>query len=230
MLITDKDLIKNAVTTQATFMQSALGRTITQSTTINGSTSDPGCASGGSSAFSAIASVVICVSNPGWTVHDALNKQKILMHETFHVLQYEMHWLGHPNQDAASAHWIDEGTAEYMGWRGAASAGLVSFETARQCMVAQANAQASASQNLSTMETGPGFGIPGAYQVAMLGIDQLVNAPGTTSLAAYGNAIAANTAWQTAFQTAFGTSTTAFYSQFVSYRTGLGAGASSCGT
>ena len=52
----------------------------------------------------------------------------------------------------------------------------------------------------------------------------------TYSLMTYGTAIASSTAWQTAFQSAWGTSTTAFYAQFPGYRTGLGAGADSCGS
>jgi hypothetical protein len=174
--------------------------------------------------------MTICVGNNGWTVHNALNKQKIVMHETFHLLQFEMQWLGHPNPDAASAHWIDEGTAEYVGWRGAANVGLITIDAARACMVAQANAQASPSQNLNTMETGAGFGIPGAYQLSMLGIDKLVATPGIGALMTYGTAISRGTAWPTAFESTFGVSTSTFYSQYPPYRTSLGAGADTCGT
>jgi hypothetical protein len=152
------------------------------------------------------------------------------MHELFHALQFEMHWLGHHDQDGASAHWIDEGTAEYMGWRGAANAGLITVDAARSCMVAQANAQASSSQNLNTMETAQGFGVPGAYQLSMLGIDQLLSTPGIGGLMTYGTAISSGTSWPTAFQSAFGTSTDAFYAQFPSYGASLGAGADTCGT
>jgi hypothetical protein len=230
MQASDQDLIKNAVLTQAAFFQSALGRAITQPTIINSVASDPGCAAAGASAFTGIAKLTICASNFGWTAHDALNRQKIVMHELFHVLQFEMHWLGHPNPDAASAHWMDEGAAEYMGWRGVANAGLITVESARQCMIAQANAQVSSSQNLSSMETAQGFGVPGAYQLAMLGVDQLVATPGIGALMTYGTAIGAGTSWPSAFQSAFGTSTTTFYGQFPSYRSGLGAGSDSCGT
>ncbi len=229
MLLTDVDLIKTAVTTQAGFFQTAFGRTITQATTITSSTTDAGCTNPGSSAFTGIRAITICVGDVGWTVHNALNKQKILMHELFHVLQFEMHWLGHPNPDAADAHWIDEGTAEYVGWRGAASAGLVTIDAARACMVAQANAQTSSSQNLSALETGAGFGIPGAYQLSMLGIDQLLTGPGIAALMTFGTAIGNGTAWPTTFQSTFGISTAAFYAQYPSYRAGLGAGADTCG-
>jgi len=230
MAASDPALIQNAITAQASFFQSLLGRTVTQSTTITASMTDPGCANPGSSAFTGIRAMVICVGDPGWTVHNALNKQKIVMHETFHLVQFEMQWLGHPNQDAASAHWIDEGTAEYMGWRGVANLGLISFDAARACMVAQANAQASASQNLSTMETGAGFGIPGAYQLSMLGVDQLLASPGAGALMTYGTAISRGTAWPASFQSAFGTSTATFYAQYPAYRASLGAGADTCGT
>jgi hypothetical protein len=226
----DQDLIKNAVTTQAAFFLSALGRTITQPTIINSVASDPGCAAAGASAFTGIAKLTICANNFGWTAHDALNRQKIVMHELFHALQFEVHWLGHPNPDASSAHWMDEGAAEYMGWRGAANAGLVSFDTARQCMIAQANAQVPAAAKLSSLETAQGFGVPGAYQFSMLALDQLATNAGIGALMTYGAAIGAGTSWPTAFESAFGTSTTAFYDQFPSYRSGLGAGSDSCGT
>ena len=227
---TDPDLIKNAIITQAAFFQTVFGRTVTQPTTITGSTTDPGCANPGASAFTGVRAMVICGANGGWTIHNNLNREKIVMHEAFHLLQFEMQWLGHPNQDQASAHWMDEGTAEYMGWRGVANAGLVTFDAARSCMVAQANQMTSSSQNLSSMETGAGFGIPGAYQLSMIGVDEIVSPAGMGSLMTYGTAISRGTLWQTAFQSAFGTSTTSFYFQYPSYRTSLGAGSDTCGT
>jgi hypothetical protein len=52
-------------------------------------------------------------------------------------------------------------------------------------------------------------------------MDQLVSGPGRSALRAYGDAIAAGTAWPTAFQSAFGTSSTAFSAQFPAYKTSL---------
>jgi hypothetical protein len=228
-LITDTDLIKNSIVSQAAVFQTAFGRTVTQATTINGSTTDPGCANAGSSAFTGIRTMTICVGNSGWTVHNSLNRQKIVMHETFHLLQFEMQWLGHPNPDAASAHWIDEGTAEFVGWAGAAGLGLVTPAAARACMVAQANAQVPPTATLGAMETGAGFGIPGAYQLSMLGIDSLLASPGISALMTYGTAIGKGTAWPTAFQSAFGISKDTFYANFPAYRTSLGAGSDTCG-
>jgi hypothetical protein len=228
--LSDQDLIRNAVTSANSFFQSTFGRSVTQPTTINISASAAGCADPGSSAFTGQRSMTICGANRGWTVHNSLNRQKIVMHESFHLVQFEMRWLGTPNPDATSAHWIDEGTAEFVGWKSVANAGLISYDAARACMVAQA-APAPSSQTLSGMETGPGFGGAGAgvpYQLSMIGIDQLVTPKGMASLMAYGTAVAGGTSWPTAFQNVFGTSTSAFYAQYPSYRASLSA-SDTCG-
>ena len=230
MLVSDTTLIQNAITAHASFLQTAFGRTITKPSRVIASTTDPGCANQGASAFTGISMTTVCVADVGWTAHNTLNKQKILGHELFLMLGYEMGWLGHPNQDAASAHWIDEGSAEYAAWQAVASEGLISFAAAKSCMVAQANAMVSPSQNLNTMETAQGFGIPGSFQLAMLGMDQLVTPLGLPTLMTYGTAIASGTQWPTAFQNSFGTSTTAFYNQYPTYRASLGAGSDTCGT
>jgi hypothetical protein len=227
--IADPDLIKNAVIAQAAYFQTVFGRTITQATTISGSLTAAGCANQGSSAFTGQRTMTICVGNGGWTVHSALNRQKIIMHETFHLLQFEMQWTGSPTQNSG-AHWLVEGTAEFMGWRGVANAGAIAYDAAKNCMVAQANAQLPPSATLGGMETAAGFGVPGAYQFSMLASDQLVAGTSFSSLMTYGTALAANTPWATAFQSAWGQSSAAFYAQFPAYRTSLGAGADTCGT
>ena len=228
----DVDLIKNAAAAHSSYFQSAFGRTITQASQIVGSTTDPGCADPGASAFTGFQKTTICITNnPGWLGHNTLNRQKILAHELFLMLGYEMRWLGHPgNQDNFSAHWIDEGSAEFAAWKAVSAEGLLTYSAAKSCNIAQANAQLPATVNLSTMETGQGFGRPGAFQVAMLGMDQLTTNPGMGSLMTYGTAIAAGTSWPTAFQSAFGTSTTDFYNQWVAYRQSLGSGSDTCGS
>jgi len=230
MQVSDQDLIKNAVTNAAAFYQSAVGRGVTQATTISVSATAAGCADPGSAAFTGIRTLTICGKNNGWLAHNTLNRTKIVMHETFHLVQFEMRWLGTANPDATSAHWIDEGSAEFMGWQGVANQGLISFSAARSCMAAQA-APAPASQTLSGMETGAGFGGAGAgvpYQLSMMGMDQLVTPKGLPSLVTYGNAVSTGTSWPTAFQNAWGTSTTSFYAGFPAYRSGLSA-SDTCG-
>ncbi len=82
-----------------------MGRSITQPTTINASATDPGCANPGASAFTGQRLVTVCIVNNGWTVHNTLNKQKILTHEVFHAVQFEMRWLGSPSGNSG-AQWM----------------------------------------------------------------------------------------------------------------------------
>jgi hypothetical protein len=232
MLLTDQDLIKSAVTSASSFYQSSMGRSITQPTTIVASATDSGCANPGASAFTGPRIVTICFANNGWSVHNSLNKQKILTHELFHAVQFEMRWLGSPGGTGGGAQWMIEGSAEYVGWRGVASLGLVTFDTARGCMVRQASDYgAPATASLDTMESPAGFSVPWAYQFGMLGVDLALASSGMPALITYGNALASGTPFTSAFQSSFGTSTTSLYAQFPSYRSGLsGLSSTACGT
>jgi hypothetical protein len=232
MQLSDQTLMQSAVTSASSFYLSSMGRTITQPTTISASTTDPGCANPGSSAFTGQRLVTICVGNSGWTVHNALNKQKILTHELFHAVQFEMRWLGGPGGAGSGAQWMIEGSAEYVGWRGVASAGLVAFDTTRGCMVQQASALgAGPTLSLDTMETPAGFGVPWAYQFGMLGVDETIGSGNMSSLITYGNALAGGASFASAFQSSFGLTTTSLYSQFPSYRASLASlSSTACGT
>jgi hypothetical protein len=229
--VSDQDLVKNAFTAASSFYQSAVGRTVTQATTVKLSVGDAGCANPGASAFTGPRTMTICGSNNGWTVHNTLNRTKILTHEFFHLIQFEMRWTGNATGSTGSQ-WLVEGSAEYLGWRGVANSGLVSLDNARGCNVKGATDKgAAASAGLDTLESPAGFGVPWSYELSMLGVDQLVNASGMPALITYGNAIANGSSYGSAFQTAFGTSTTAFYSGFPTYRANLaGLSSSACGT
>jgi hypothetical protein len=231
--VSDQDLVKNAFTAASSFYQSAVGRTVTQATTVKlAGSGAAGCTDPGASAFTGQRTMTICGANNGWTVHNTLNRTKILTHVFFHLIQFEMRWLGNPSGISGSQ-WLAEGSAEYLGWRGVANSGLVALDTARGCNVNGANAKgAGAGASLDTLESPAAFGVPYAYELSMLGVDQLVNsAAGMPSLITYGTAIANGTAYALAFQQAFGTSTTSFYSGFPAYRSSLsGLSSTACGT
>jgi hypothetical protein len=139
----------------------------------------------------------------------------------FHLLQFEMGWLGNPQ--TAGANWIIEGTAEYVGWQGVASEGLVTFDTVRGCMAKEVSDFAIRTPpglpNLSAFETQQSFQQTAGplYPLSMLGVDAIVTGRGMNALMAYGTSVAQHTAWPTAFQTSFGASTTDFYTQWPSY-------------
>ena len=106
-----------------------------------------------------------------------LHKQKLPIHELFHLVQFEMNW-----RDEGDLHgplgptWMVEGAAEYVGWRGVESMGLVARDAARGCNAKLAlEAGAPADASLDTLEGEEEFGkIPWAFEFGMLGIDQLL--------------------------------------------------------
>lgn len=222
---TEQQIVFDAVTFASTFYQQAIGRTVTQATTITLSSTAQGCAGAGSSAFSGIRFTTICYANTGWTTHGTVNKTKILIHEVFHLIQFEMRWLGNPSGNVG-AHWMNEGSAEYFGWLGVANRGSLSMETARGCMVKEvadfAQQQPPGLPNLDQLETPSSFNRPGnAYAIAMLGADQMATRTSASAILTYGSSIAANASHASAFQSAFGMSLSAFYDQFPGYKNSL---------
>jgi hypothetical protein len=221
----DQELIRGATQVAHDFLQGALGRTIEQQTTISGVLSAQGCAQGGGAAFTGARSITFCLANPGWTVHGPVTKRKIVIHEVYHVLQFERRWLGNPA--VAGPDWIIEGAAEIIGYRGVASQNLLPYTTATGCQVKEVadfgTRQPPGLPNLSAVETRQQFQTTQGplYALSMMGMDQLISNSSLTAFNTYGDAIAAGTPWQTAFQTAFGISTTTFYANFPGYRSGL---------
>jgi len=148
-----------------------------------------------------------------------------------HVLQFEMHWLG---TAAAGPDWLIEGSAEFVGFRAAASKGLFPADSIIGCMAREVadfkQQQPPGLQNLSAYEQQSVFSttMGPLYSESLIGVDQLV-ANNLNSLVVYGNAIGAGTQYPSAFQTAFNMSLTAFYAQFPGYLAGLPTPPFTCG-
>ncbi len=217
----DRQLIQDAVQFASSFYQNTLGRTVQQSTTIATSRTATGCTSGGAAAFTGARNMTICVANQGWTVHGPVTRRKIIIHEVFHLLQFEQRWIGGPQP--AGLHWMIEGAAEYLGWLGIANQGMVSISTARGCMLKEvtdfATNQPPGLPDLNLLETAQSFSRPGpVYPLAMLGVQQLMNSSSADALLTYGAEIAAGNTAESAFQNAFGTSLPAFYQQFPTWK------------
>jgi hypothetical protein len=221
----DQQTIKDGVQYAHAYHQTIFSRQIQQPTTITTSTTAQGCAQGGAAAFTGPNATTYCIANPGWLANGPVLRMKIVMHETFHIWQFEYHWLGTPANGGAT--WVVEGSAELMGFHGIADRGMLGFQTAIGCQVKQMSD--FALQNppglpaLSLVETPQAFQttVGPLYAKSMLAMDQLTALNGLVSLKAYGDAIAAGTAWPVAFQSAFGQSTAAFYAQFPAYTAGL---------
>jgi hypothetical protein len=217
----ERQLIRDGIQYAHALHQTELGRVIQDSTTVSGVFSAPGCGSGGSAAYTGAGTVVFCLGNPGWKNNGPVRKQKIVQHELFHVWQFENKWLGNPA--TAGATWLIEGSAEWMGYKGVAARGLLSFETALGCQIKESADFATRTPPglpaLSSVETQSAFQttVGPLYTHSMLGADYLIGTTGPLPLKAYADAIKAGTQWQTAFQTAFGKTTTDFYAQFPSW-------------
>jgi hypothetical protein len=225
----DAQRIRDAVQAGHAFFLKTFGRTITKPTTVTGAVSSPQCDNkGGNAALAVSQAVTFCVSNQGWTANGPIARQKITIHELFHVWQYEYKWLGGGKDGSA---WIVEGSAELMGFNGVDAMGLLPIATAKGCQIKQVadfNTQKPPGfPSLSTVEPLQAFqSFQGPlYTISFVGMDQLTaGAGGLVALKTYGDAIAAgngSAAWVSAFQTAFGMSTTAFYAQFPAYNAAL---------
>jgi hypothetical protein len=224
--VADQELIGQATQIANDYFSAALGRTITTPTQIRGVVSAAGCSQGGSAAFTGPGSVTFCMSNPGWTQPGPNARRKIVVHELYHVLQFERRWLG--NVQTAGPDWIIEGAAELIGYKGLDSRGILSYATAQGCQIKEYTdfgvQRPPGLPNLSALESrqawqqtqGP------LYALAMTGIDQLVTARGLASLNLYMDAIAGGAStFPAAFQQAFGQTPAQFYDQFPAYRAGL---------
>ncbi len=218
----DQELIREAALFARAFFTTTFGRTLEKNATITTLGATGGCSNPGASAFAGSQTVTFCIGNRGWTDHQPVTRRKIVMHEVFHLLQFELRWLGGSN---AGSHWLIEGSAEYMGWLGVAAQGHLTLATARGCMTKEvadfALQQPPGLGNLSSYETAQSFGGGPVYPLSMIGVDQLVSGSNVGAILTYGHALAAGTTATTAFSNSFGTTTTAFYAQFPAYRTGL---------
>ena len=220
----DTRMILDAVQFGAGFYKTTFGRGLVNPTTVTALTSGPGCdARSGNAAFTGSGAVTFCVGNQGWLLNGPISRQKITIHELFHVWQFEAKWLGNPT--LAGADWIIEGSAELVGYLGVDAMGLLPINTLRGCVVKEvtdfAHQQPPGLPALSTVESAQTFQttVGPLYSYSLTAMDELTTkAPnGIVSLRTYADAIGSGTAWQTAFQTAFGMTTSAFYNQYPAY-------------
>ena len=152
------------------------------------------------------------------------NRQKIMVHEAFHIMQYEL--AGSTALDGGpdvvprvGPQWLTEGTAEYAGYRGIASAALIQMSEIRAQWVRRTKLTASP---LRSRETSRGlFAEPEPYQISPLAVDFLLAGRSDALLVAYYEAIGRGEAWQAAFASVFGKSIETFYADFEAYRGGL---------
>jgi hypothetical protein len=159
-----------------------------------------------------------------WVPAPDFVRQKILVHEAFHIMQFELggaHSLDGDLDDVppAGPRWLEEGAAELIGFKAVAWAGLTQMEAMRAQWASRTKL---ISNPLQSKETSRGFfAEPEAYQIGPLAVDFLLAGRSDALLVAYYEAIGDGQPWQSAFAAVFGKSINAFYAEFEAYRRGL---------
>jgi hypothetical protein len=154
----------------------------------------------------------------------APEKQKIIAHELFHALQFQLDRLGDrdgstpPDQVKPSGPvWLLEGAAEMVGYRVAGDRRMLSYTGT----IANAHdgwrLVPPALDQTVTLDQSNARGAP--YQLYMVAADRLaaIAPDGLKSVAAYYAALGTGVAWADAFVSAFGLSVDDFYANFAAY-------------
>jgi hypothetical protein len=229
--VSDQALIGEAVQIASDYFTTTFGRTLTQPVQIRGSLTAQGCGlngTGGAAAFTGQAVSTYCMGNQGWNANGPILKRKIVIHETYHLLQFERRWLGLPGGQASGPTWLIEGSAELVGYHALDSRGLLPYSTSQGCQVKEFTDfgvnEPPGLPNLDAVESPEAFSRTRGplYALSMTGLDQLIGGRGLAALNTYMDSLAnAANPWPTAFQSAFGQTPAAFYAQFPSYRASL---------
>ena len=184
-------------------------------------------ASGSSAAQGGNGGIFIYWAAPAWQFGPGEN-QKIIAHELFHVVQYQLdHLVNNGSTPSSQVRpsgpvWLDEGSAELIGYRVAADRRLFpSYSSALASQVARARQIGVPLGSLETLDQSSG--IPNVYTLFHVAVDHLVaiTPAGVSGLTTYLDAIGAGMAWHDAFSKAFGLSVEAYYANFAAYRAGL---------
>jgi hypothetical protein len=182
-------------------------------------------ASGNSAAQGGPGAVFLYWAAPSWQ-YGAGSNQKIIAHELFHVLQYQIDHLVHAGQTPVDQIrptgpvWLDEGAPEMIGYHVTADRLLDSYANSLNGLVGVTKQIAAPLDQLERLSQ---TNIPGVYSLFAVSIDHLVKVVpgGLPTLAAYYQALGAGAAWPDAFQQAFGMTVAAYYVNFADYRATL---------
>ena len=162
-----------------------------------------------------------------WNQGGALNRQKIIAHEVFHLEQQQLD-RDPPNCGGTTSNpipacgpvWLTEGAAETMGYRVAAARGLVDLAQEEGELAGRVR---GTSLTLDSLATDAGQSQSGAWDTMHLAGDHLANVSpnGIRSFVGFWTAIGAGAAWQTAFASAFGATPAQYGAAFDAFRAAL---------
>ncbi|MCH8190399.1 MAG: hypothetical protein IIC80_03485 [Chloroflexi bacterium] len=173
--------------------------------------------------------IFVFTSSQGWEQASDMTRLKIMTHEYFHVLQWQLLGSGFFGKTTnfsldqvrpSGPNWLMEGAAELVGHSAVADSGFQSLTEIKNQHVQEARFVTAA---LESMETNTGFQTAGGavYDLGFVATDFLLTvtlacstSPAEPSLAAYWQAIGDDAPWQEAFESVFGLQIDEFYQRF----------------
>lgn len=165
----DKALITRAVADANTFFRSQFGVVATPVTIDVSSSPGPNAAA----ALANPGKINFYTGTDGWFNVANAFKYKIVFHEMFHVLQFQL-----AKGSLRSDSWLTEGSAEYVGYRGADAFGQYSFGLAKSFAIERARPLTVPLAQQKSSD-------PGSYSAGFVAVDQLVGQAGLSSLAEF---------------------------------------------
>lgn len=160
--------------------------------------------------------VEIYTLNPEWTKYKPFERTKIMGHERFHLVQYELS----DQFPTPGPTWLSEGSAEYVAYQAVIKEGLTTNDEARAFHIGKAKSLQQALPTLQSLETDRAWEQTPAYSLAYIAVELLVS-DNVMSLRTYLEAFAKKSDWRSAFKAAFGMSSDSFYQKFEEYRQSL---------
>jgi hypothetical protein len=154
-----------------------------------------------------------------WKGSTPFQRSKILVHEVFHIVQFE---LGAAD---LAPNWLLEGSAEYVGYSAVIARGLVSREKANEVQGLAGGLRGLAMRStLQSLETQEAFLESNLVRreptvsLSYAAVELLVAASGLRSLRTFFSALRPGVNWKTVFKKAFGTGAGAFYDKVARLR------------
>jgi hemolysin type calcium-binding protein len=160
---------------------------------------------------------------PNWLNEgSSSNALKIAVHETFHVLQFELAGdrsmnSGFDDLPRAGPRWIFEGSAELVGYLAIADARLTTIASVRSDWAQRARTSPVSLERLAFLRGQFDAG-PNAWGIMPLAVERLVGEGGLPKVLSYLAAIGRGEPWEAAFAAVFGKTVDAFYAEFAAYR------------
>lgn len=170
--------------------------------------------SGFAVAFGSSDGIWISAGGAGWEFATEDQRHHSVVHEFFHVLQFQ-------SGGSRGPEWLLEGSARYVEFVVSEAVGRTDLATRRALEAERALGTAATLQSMETLAGLNTVGFTAGYSSGFLATESLTGSqPGSVDLGALFDFYARtrSTSWPTAFAAAFGQSTSVFYADFEAER------------